>query len=194
MDRHNLNLLKEIDFGLPTSSLDFPDIYDQYRNWVSKIAYTAFRNFIILKSRLTSEILQQSLKNIKHPEQHLTEKNKEIAEEKRELTLLSQQIIHIMEEEQLYKEMRLTVNDVACKVGSQTYLVSKAINSILGKNFFELVNRYRVDEAKKLLKDESMDYLSIIGIGFEAGFNSKTSFNTSFKNYTGMTPREFKRI
>ncbi|RTZ46849.1 AraC family transcriptional regulator [Chryseobacterium arthrosphaerae] len=54
------------------------------------------------------------------------------------------------------------------------------------KNFFQYVNEFRVEQAKKLLK-ETNSKLSILGIAYESGFNSKTSFNTTFKKLTGQT-------
>ncbi|WP_373493157.1 helix-turn-helix domain-containing protein, partial [Aquiflexum sp.] len=59
--------------------------------------------------------------------------------------------------------------------------------------FFELVNGYRVEESKNLMMDEKLNHLSMIGIAFEAGFSSKTAFNTAFKKHTGMTPSQFKK-
>lgn len=67
---------------------------------------------------------------------------------------------------------------MADKIDERPYLVSQAINTCLGKNFFELVNGYRVEESKSLMLDENLSHLSMIGIAFEAGFSSKTAFNT----------------
>ncbi|MBN1272090.1 MAG: AraC family transcriptional regulator [Candidatus Aminicenantes bacterium] len=64
----------------------------------------------------------------------------------------------------------------------------------LGVNFFDFVNKYRVEEAKKLFLDVSNNSRSILEQLFDAGFNSKSVFNRVFKKYTGMTPSEFKRI
>ncbi|WP_449397875.1 helix-turn-helix domain-containing protein [Chryseobacterium wanjuense] len=67
------------------------------------------------------------------------------------------------------------------------------INAGFQKNFFQYVNEYRIEHAKKLLKDNSKNKLSILGIAYESGFNSKTSFNTTFKKLTNQTPSEFKK-
>jgi AraC-like DNA-binding protein len=70
--------------------------------------------------------------------------------------------------------------------------VSQAINDGMKKNFYDLVNSYRVEEAKRLLMDEKNNNFTILSVGFEAGFNSKTTFNTVFKKFTGLTPTEFR--
>jgi AraC-like DNA-binding protein len=60
------------------------------------------------------------------------------------------------------------------------------------KNFYDLVNGYRVEEAKRLLLDPKSFNYTILSVGFEAGFNSKTTFNTVFKKFTGLSPTEFR--
>ncbi len=185
-----------IDVLVGLFSFNFPNSYSPYHGLVNTITYTIFMYFVTIRGKLNPQIYQlRILESSPLPvsEKEIKYSNKNILEENKELTLLSLQVQKIIKEEKLYKEMGLSVNELADKIGSQTYLVSQAINSCLGKNFYELINRYRVEEAKSLLKDETMNYLSIVGIGFEAGFNSKTAFNTSFKKYTGVTPSEFKK-
>lgn len=74
----------------------------------------------------------------------------------------------------------------------QSYL-SQVINQHFQINFYDFVNRYRVEEAKTKLASSDFDHLSILGIAFECGFKSKSSFNRYFKKYTGVSPSEFKK-
>ncbi len=74
---------------------------------------------------------------------------------------------------------------------SQSHL-SQIINQHFQRNFYDFVNQYRVEEAKKKLSSPEFDHLSILGIAFECGFKSKSSFNRYFKKYTGSSPSEFK--
>ena len=104
-----------------------------------------------------------------------------------------QKLQNLMEDEQLYLDSELTVNDVAEKVGMSKHHFSQLINEGLHQNFFEFINRYRVEHAKKLLEDSTKDYLKILAIGYEAGFNSKSTFNSLFKQYTGQTPTRFRK-
>jgi len=69
--------------------------------------------------------------------------------------------------------------------------LTEVLNSNLGKNFFQFVNEYRVEAVKKELSNPKNPY-SIEAIGFECGFNSKSTFFSVFKNITGQTPMEYK--
>lgn len=106
------------------------------------------------------------------------------------------EIVHkiktVMEEEKLYQEPELTLQHIADKLQFPTYQVSQAINDGLKKSFYELVNGYRVDKAKLLLLNPKNRNYTILSVGFEAGFNSKTTFNTVFKKFTGQTPTQFR--
>ena len=72
--------------------------------------------------------------------------------------------------------------------------LSYIINNGFDENFYQFINRFRIEEAKKLILNPNMNHLSLLGIGFEVGFNSKSVFNTTFKKNTGKTPSEFKKI
>jgi AraC-like DNA-binding protein len=65
------------------------------------------------------------------------------------------------------------------------------INEEFLVNFYDFVNKYRVEEAKRLLLDNNRNY-KIIAIAYEVGFNSKATFNRVFKKFTGLTPSDFK--
>ena len=110
-----------------------------------------------------------------------------------DLQAIAERVTYLLNEEKIYLNPELTLRGLAEKCDQKSYLVSQAINQCLGKSFFELINTYRVEEAQKLMLDSNYDHLSILGVGFEAGFNSKTTFNTTFKRITGTTPNEFKK-
>ena len=97
-----------------------------------------------------------------------------------------------MEVEKLYLETELTLQELADRVGAPAYQISQAINEGLNKNFYDLINAYRVDEAKQLLLNPTNSNFTILSVAFEAGFNSKTTFNTVFKKFTGLTPSDFR--
>jgi AraC-like DNA-binding protein len=101
-------------------------------------------------------------------------------------------IQNIMKQEKLYQETELSLQNLADKIGFPSYQVSQAINEGMKKNFYDLVNGYRVEEAKRLLLDVKNKNFTILSVGFEAGFNSKTTFNSVFKKFTGLTPTEFR--
>jgi len=64
------------------------------------------------------------------------------------------------------------------------------LNTGFGENFYAFVNRYRVEEAKQLLTTR-VKALSMLGIAYEAGFRSKTTFNNAFKKHTGLSPSQY---
>jgi AraC-like DNA-binding protein len=107
---------------------------------------------------------------------------------------IASRIISLMENDKLYQETQLTLQNLADKLLLPSYQVSQVINDGLKKNFYDLVNGYRVEEAKRLLLDPKNKNYTILSVGFEAGFNSKTTFNTVFKKFTGHTPTEYREI
>lgn len=70
--------------------------------------------------------------------------------------------------------------------------LTEVINTGIGKNFYQFVNEYRVEEVKQKLKNPKYNNYSIDAIGFECGFNSKSTFYEVFKKYTGQTPSQYK--
>jgi AraC-like DNA-binding protein len=101
-------------------------------------------------------------------------------------------ILQLMEEDKLYQETELTLQNLAHKLQVPAYQVSQAINEGMNKTFYDLVNGYRVEEAKRLLVDPRNSNYTLLSVGFDAGFNSKTTFNTVFKKFTGLTPGEYR--
>jgi AraC-like DNA-binding protein len=117
-------------------------------------------------------------------------KKSSLTNEQAELILA--QLFEFMEKEKPYLEMGLTLAVLAGKLFVSSNHLSQVINEKLNKSFFDFVNGYRVEEAKRLLVSPLSSRLSILGIGMEAGFSSKSAFYTSFKKLTGMTPSKFK--
>jgi AraC-like DNA-binding protein len=102
-------------------------------------------------------------------------------------------LVSEMETGNIYREPELTLQQLADKLQYPSYQVSQAINDGLKKNFYDLVNGYRVEEAKRLLLDPKSKNYTILSVGLDAGFNSKTTFNTVFKKFTGMTPSDYRQ-
>ncbi len=100
-------------------------------------------------------------------------------------------LIQLMDSEKLFLDSRLSIKTVADKLGMSVNHLSQVINQQSGKNFFKFINEYRVEEAKILLLDQSNKKYTILAIAYDCGFNSKSSFNTIFKQYMGKTPSDF---
>lgn len=95
----------------------------------------------------------------------------------------------LLENDHVYRGMNLNRARLAALAGISEYHLSRVINNFFGKSFNELINGYRVEEAKRRLQSEATQ---ITVIGFEAGFNSIASFNRVFKATTGMSPSEYR--
>lgn len=89
-----------------------------------------------------------------------------------------------------YKENDLSLNKIAAACGLTTHQASAAINKYSGNNFYEWVNQYRIEAAKKALLETDTPVTKIC---FEVGFNSKSTFNMAFKRMAGCTPTEFRK-
>lgn len=102
-------------------------------------------------------------------------------------------IKEVLQNKKLYLDENLTLSVLANHTGLAAHHISQTINDKLGMNFFELINSYRVEEAKLMLQNPAFNNVSIEGIAYDSGFKSKSAFNAFFKKYTGMTPTEFKK-
>lgn len=103
-----------------------------------------------------------------------------------------QQRLHqLLETEKVYLEADLSLPTLAQRIGLSTHELSYVLNEGVGLNFFQFINAYRVAEAQRLLASAQHQHLSMVGIAFEAGFSSKTTFNTTFKKVMGLTPSQF---
>jgi AraC-like DNA-binding protein len=86
---------------------------------------------------------------------------------------------------------KLTLSELAIQIKTQPHILSKSINEHYDKNFFELINGYRIEEFKTLVKQEKFQNYTLLALAYEVGFNSKTAFNRSFKKSTNQTPKEY---
>lgn len=98
----------------------------------------------------------------------------------------------LVEDEKLYLNPKLTINDISTRLNLNINYISKAINTVGNCNFFEFINRYRVNEFKKEVLNPVNANYTLLAIAIQCGFNSKASFNRIFKNTTGITPAEYK--
>jgi len=108
-----------------------------------------------------------------------------------EIGIINSKLIAAIDHEKLFLNPDLTIKDVADHIGSNTKSVSQVINQKHHKNFFDFINSYRCAEVKHILEAEEKS--TIMEAMFQAGFNSKSSFNKEFKKLTGQTPTEYKK-
>ncbi|MDD2595793.1 MAG: helix-turn-helix transcriptional regulator [Bacteroidales bacterium] len=94
---------------------------------------------------------------------------------------------------QAYLNPNLTLQDVSQATGISGNNISKAINTVLNNNFFELVNNMRIDKAKRMLINYKQNNLTIDAIAEQCGFNSRFTFNTAFKKSERVTPAQWAK-
>src|SRR5690606_38677089 len=87
-----------------------------------------------------------------------------------------------MSEKKPYLNPDLTLPQLAGELNIPSHYLSEVINKNIGQNFFDFINRYRMEEVKTKIINPGYQKYSVLGIAFEAGFNSKSAFNRVFKN------------
>lgn len=114
-------------------------------------------------------------------EQHL-ERLKQIAEK----------IELIMKEDKPYKDQELSLTTFSNRLGIKPYLITKCLNTHFKTKFNDYINMYRIEELKELLADPKNEKFTLLSLAYEAGFNSKASFNRAVKKLTGQPPSALK--
>lgn len=107
--------------------------------------------------------------------------------------IIHKKLIDLMKIEKPYLKKELTLFSLSELLNTQPNHLSQVINSIENNNFFDFINSYRVNLAKKKIISEDLKTITLLGIAYDCGFNSKASFNRAFKKFTGKTPSEFKK-
>ncbi|QEC78425.1 ABC transporter permease [Mucilaginibacter ginsenosidivorax] len=92
----------------------------------------------------------------------------------------------------LYQDADLTLGSLAKKVDLHPHELSRIINTVLKKNFNDFINEYRIREVTRKMQEPAYDRLTLLGIALDAGFSSKSTFNRTFRQMTGMSPAEYK--
>jgi len=106
---------------------------------------------------------------------------------------LANELAACMKKEMPFLNENLSLPTLAEQCSISQAQLSQVINQHFQMNFYDFVNQYRIEEAKKRLLSPDFDHLSILGIAFDCGFKSKSSFNRYFKKNTGISPSEFKK-
>jgi len=108
-----------------------------------------------------------------------------------ELIVSEQELTEFLDEHKSYLQPGLTLKELAKEMDVPSGQLSRSINSLFGQNFNDFINRYRVEYVQRAMLDPNYAHLSLLGIAFESGFNSKATFNRVFKNHTGLSPSAY---
>lgn len=136
--------------------------------------------------------INSKLKLIKHIIPEVEEKSESVISQN---DIISGQISNLrqyMTEKEPFLDPSLTIQELANQINIPVRDLSILINHHMDQHFFDFVNEYRIQKAMHILKDQSKSQLTVLEILYEVGFNSKSSFNTSFKKYTNLTPTAYR--
>ena len=92
-----------------------------------------------------------------------------------------------------YKDPNLTLASLSSDLGISQRMITDTVNTCLGKNFQTFISSHRIEAVKVEMSHPENGDKTILEIGLDQGFNSKSSFNRSFKKQIGMTPYEYKK-
>jgi len=101
-------------------------------------------------------------------------------------------LIEVLENQKPYKDDALTLGTLAEMMSISDKKLSELINLHLETNFYDLINSYRVSEVKEKISSDQYKNLTLLGMAYDSGFKSKTSFNRVFKQQVGMSPSKYK--
>jgi AraC-like DNA-binding protein len=197
-DKIDLNWLKYCLFGIAGMAIFF--FAELYFNTLAVFKYASI-GYLIATYILSYYALRQSevfpfdskereeIKDI-IKEQNPIQKQERLSETA--LAPLKIRLIELMHREKLYLDETLNLPKLADNMAISTHDLSYLLNDGFGQSFFEFINTYRVEEAKRLLLSEKHGHFNMLGIAYASGFSSKTTFNTTFKKMTNQSPSEFQ--
>lgn len=172
---------------------------DQAFNWLKKATKTISPILLLnytdpLVGELLSDPRYEGYKKLFYGEQPKTNssdsKKTALLDDNTAAAYLAKLISYI-ETEKPFLDPSLSLRALAKRIMIHPNQLSWLINQKVGKNFNEFINHYRVNYFKTLATDPANSHISLIGLAFESGFNSKTVFNTYFKKEVGMTPKAY---
>ena len=105
-----------------------------------------------------------------------------------------EQLLALLRNDKPYLDPQISLSDLSEMLSVPPKHLSQVINQSFNKSFFDFINAYRIKEVRQILKESGDDKLTVLEVMFQAGFNSKSSFNTAFKKETGQTPTEFRKM
>ena len=99
---------------------------------------------------------------------------------------------HLLQEEKIYQDPLLSLTSVAERLNISSTYLSQVVNTLSGQNFSDYINLFRIGQSKKMLVHPDFSQYTVLDIGLESGFNSRSAFYSSFKKHTGTTPTAYR--
>lgn len=158
--------------------IDYPMIYGAVSAWVFVVGYLSLSQVAVIAQP--------------PPEQAPDEVVDAPSSDDPRFPAVETRLSHLMAQQQLYREPALTIGQLAKRSGYPEYLVSAVINRRFEGNFWEYINRQRIEAARTCLADAG-DARTILDIAYACGFTSKSTFNAAFKRQLGETPSIYRK-
>ena len=159
-------------------------VADQYYHFGSQVAYPLYLIFGVLLIRIgVIAFLRSPMADV-----HISVKPSLPAElkQKGEWLKITVQTRH------LYEDPDLSLSTLGEQLNMNPHELSRIVNVVLKKSFADFVNEYRIRDVVWKMQDPAHDHLTLLGIAYDSGFNSKTNFNRAFRRLTGKSPVEYK--
>ena len=175
---------------------------DMAIEWLKKSIEIKFSYLLFLISDPLVESLSNDVRFIKIKQQFINSKlnlnllNEEKFQllDKDSIKSYTNRLFKYIDDEEPYLDTSLTLRKLASDLAMHPNQLSWLINHEFNKNFNEFINHYRVEAFKRISKDPNNSHITLIGLAYDSGFNSKTVFNTFFKKETGLTPMQYLKL
>lgn len=155
------------------------------------VLYSAFNHHVVFSSGEYFNYKNQLLDFNEFTESETNKYAKSLLSEE-DKQKIGTKLNFLLDEEKVFLNQTLDLKTLSIQVGVTPHQLSQYINSTFAKSFYDLINEYRVNEAKKMLISPEYQHLKIEAIGELAGFNSRASFFNVFKKHLKITPLGFK--
>lgn len=126
------------------------------------------------------------------PDETKNEKYKKSGLDETTAEEIKNKLLILMDQDKPYLDCELTLVKLSEMLGVSGHYLSEVINTRFNQNYYDFINKYRVEEFKARIIDPEFSNYNLLSIAFDSGFKSKTAFNTIFKKLTGKTPSEYK--
>ncbi|NAS13908.1 helix-turn-helix domain-containing protein [Poritiphilus flavus] len=154
------------------------------------VGYQAFFQYVLLKDRLVLRTkIRKSGSDLVQAGMEKSEALRPNEQDDKAFLDVNEYVI----ENQRFLDPNFSLEKLAGELHLGASTLSRIINQQAEKNFPDYINTLRVEEAKKLLKDDEFSAYTIVAIGLECGFNSKSTFYSAFKKFTGLTPTSYRK-